>query len=72
MEKSRRKFLTVISAGLIGAAAGRNNYAQTPGIPAANDTWCASDDRYQPSGRSRDLAHNLKRSGKAGAIQYGG
>lgn len=31
MEKSRRKFLTVISAGLIGAAAGRNNYAQAPG-----------------------------------------
>ena len=31
MEKSRRKFLTVISAGLIGAAARSNNYAQTPG-----------------------------------------
>jgi Asp-tRNA(Asn)/Glu-tRNA(Gln) amidotransferase A subunit family amidase len=35
MEKSRRKFLTVISAGLIGAAAGRNNYAQTPELQPA-------------------------------------
>jgi Asp-tRNA(Asn)/Glu-tRNA(Gln) amidotransferase A subunit family amidase len=31
MEKSRRKFLTVISAGLIGVAAERNNYGQAPG-----------------------------------------
>jgi Asp-tRNA(Asn)/Glu-tRNA(Gln) amidotransferase A subunit family amidase len=31
MEKSRRKFLTVISAGLIGVAAERNNYRQAPG-----------------------------------------
>ena len=46
MEKSRRNFLTVISAGLIGAAAGRNNYAQvarpqqqmTPGAPPTTGT----------------------------------
>jgi hypothetical protein len=31
MQKSRRKFLTILSAGLIGAAAGRNNCAQAPG-----------------------------------------
>ncbi len=30
MEKSRRQFLTVTSAGLIGAAAVRSTYAQTP------------------------------------------
>jgi Asp-tRNA(Asn)/Glu-tRNA(Gln) amidotransferase A subunit family amidase len=41
MEKSRRKFLAVLSAGLIGSAAGRNDYSQasrpqqpaTPGTP---------------------------------------
>jgi len=31
MKKSRRRFLTVMSTGVIGAAAGRNNYAQAPG-----------------------------------------
>jgi hypothetical protein len=45
MEKSRRKFLTAISAGLIGAAAGRNTYGQaagaqltTPGAPPTTGT----------------------------------
>ena len=31
MQKSRRQFLSVISSGFIGAAVGRNNYAQAPG-----------------------------------------
>jgi len=46
MEKSRRKFLTVMSASLIGAAAVRNNFAQTsvseqkttPGAPPTTGT----------------------------------
>lgn len=55
MKRSRRKFLTVMSAGVIGAVAGPNNFAQdpqqkaTPGAPPTTGTQPLAGPEISPA-----------------------